>query len=342
LLREALEEQEREQAGFMKVLQSSRDALAATRLELDALRAVLEKRDEAMLQALDARLGSLAGHGGIASIQSGVDATAREMVTLRRNLTARTDAVSATLDAVDARNQEAIGALAERIATLEHAMEDSVLAVSGELAAAGRRADDQARMLEERLSSIERTLDARQQEVADAILKALDPVGRIMQLVQGRLARAASDLAVAQGSLLSRLLERDDRLERDRDRVLAELLNEFAGNLKPRDRQRIGAGLLAADEERRHRRDLGRANADPVPAYPDPPDPYAGAGDGAAGTPAPPGLAPPMVPGPPAPAGPWAPGAGTPPPPAPPGQWAPGAAPPPPPWQGRRGRKPVL
>jgi hypothetical protein len=94
--------------------------------------------------------------------------------------------------------------------------------------------------------------------VAEAILKALDPVGRIMQVVQSRLVRAASELAVAQGSLFARLVEREERLERQRDQILADLLDEFAGVAKPRERNRIAAGLREADSNRKQRRDAGR------------------------------------------------------------------------------------
>ncbi|HLJ07565.1 MAG TPA: hypothetical protein VKX24_03455 [Acidimicrobiia bacterium] len=266
LLKIALQEQEREQAGFMKVLQASRDALNATRMELDHLRALVEGRDEAVLAQVDLRLERVARQEAMEELAANSSSAAKELAVLRKVLSTKLDSVVASLDAVDARTGEALAGLSERVDTLEQSVGDTVLAVSGELAASARRDEAMASALEERLATLERTLEARQQEVADAILKALDPVGRIMQLVQGRLARAASDLAVAQGSLLNRLLERDDRLERDRDRVLAELLNEFANGLKGRDRSRIGAQLLDADEERRRRRDLGRAR----PAAPPP------------------------------------------------------------------------
>lgn len=321
LLTSALKEQEREQAGFMKVLQASREALNATRMELDHLRSLVEERDEALLAEFDARLDRVANQDAVEALAAGSTAAARELAGLRKILGSKLDDVVESLDTVEARTSEALATLGERVEGLEQGLGDTVLAVSGELAAAGRRDEMLAATLEERLDLVERTLqerldtvdqslderlatveqtleerlatveqtlderlsaveqsvedrlttveqtlDARQQEVADAILKALDPVGRIMQLVQGRLARAASDLAVAQGSLLSRLIERDDRLESERDRVLAELLNEFANGLKNRDRSRIGAQLLDAEEERKRRRDLGRSRPPAAPS----------------------------------------------------------------------------
>lgn len=264
LLKAALQEQQREQAGFMRVLQASRDALNDTRMELDHLRALVEDRDEALLAEVDRRLDRVAGQEAMEELTANSGLAANELAALRTMLGIEL----ASIDAAEARTGERLAGLAERIDGLEQLVGDTVRAVTGGLADAARRDEALAAALEERLAALEQTIDARQQEVAEAILKALDPVGRIMQLVQGRLARAASDLAVAQGSLLNRLLERDDRLELDRDRVLAELLNEFANGLKNRDRVRIGAQLLDADGERRRRRDLGRTR--PHGGHPEP------------------------------------------------------------------------
>lgn len=274
LLKSALAEQEREQAAFMKVLQSSRDALNQTRMELDALRALVEGRDDAVVALLDGRLAVAAREESVHALTRAVDTAASEQAALKLNLSVKLDSIAGALEAVDFRTRETIAALTERMASLERSLQETVLAVTGELAAAGQREEALLAMLDQRLGGIERIFDTRQQEVADAILKALDPVGRIMQLVQSRLARAASDLAVAQGSLLSRLVERDDRLERQRDQVLADLLNEFAGNLKARDRSRIGEELLEADGRRRRRRDLGRAV--PSAGIPEPELPHNG------------------------------------------------------------------
>jgi hypothetical protein len=296
----------------MKVLQASRDALSATRQELDALRALVESRDDAVVQLLDGRLAVAAKEDTVAALTAAVEALAAEQSGLKRALSVKLESMAGSLESVDFRTQEALSALTERVGSLERGLHETVLAVSGELASSSQREEALAAMLDDRLSEIAHVFDARQQEVADAILKALDPVGRIMQLVQARLARAASDLAVAQGSLLARLVERDDRLERQRDATLAELLNEFAGTIKPRDRGRIGAGLLEADEERRRRRDFGKP---PTTGYAPGPD---GGADppGSYGT----GYPPPTV------------GPGESPPPA-------GAGDPP---RSRRGRKPAL
>lgn len=339
LLKSAIEEQEREQAAFMKVLQTSRDALTATRNELDALRSLVEGRDKAVVDLIERRLAVAAKEDTMAALARAVEAMAGAQAVM----------------------QESLGNVSGRVAALEENLGDSVLAVRGELQSAHQREEAMASMLDARLTEIGHVFDDRQQEVADAILKALDPVGRIMQLVQARLARAASDLAVAQGTLLARLVERDDRLERQRDATLAELLNEFAGTIRSKDRARIGQGLLEADESRRRRRDLGRSTPglpgpaggpqpgsnegrdgerehspyEPTPNEPTPEapaGPVPGAPHPTRGGPATRGYPSPSTPGLGAGWGPHAPAA-----PAPPGPAAGKEAP-----RGRRGRKPVL
>src|SRR5207245_5321636 len=93
------------------------------------------------------------------------------------------------------------------------------------LEAVDRRDGDLAATTVAALKELGESIETRQQEVAEAILKALDPVGRIMQVVQTRLVRAASEIAVSQGSLFARLVEREDRLERQRDQILSDLLD---------------------------------------------------------------------------------------------------------------------
>src|SRR5260370_26796195 len=56
LLESAIEEQEREQQGFLTVLQASRDAVNAVRSELDGVRSVIEHREQAVIDLLDGRL----------------------------------------------------------------------------------------------------------------------------------------------------------------------------------------------------------------------------------------------------------------------------------------------
>jgi chromosome segregation ATPase len=239
LLESAIEEQEREQQGFMEVLQASRDALTGVRAELDVMRGVVEHQEQAVIDLLDARLAAVARQDTTESLQHRIELLEGEQASLKKSLTVKLDAIARSLEAVEWRTQEGMSALANRVAELggsftEHATTEGALRELGE------------------------GIETRQQEVAEAILKALDPVGRIMQVVQSRLVRAASELAVAQGSLFARLVEREERLERQRDQILADLLDEFAGVAKPRERNRMAAGLREADDNRKQRRDAGR------------------------------------------------------------------------------------
>jgi len=261
LLASALEEQEREQQAFMRVLQSSRDALTAVRTELDLLRGVIEGREQAVVDLLDSRLATAAGAEAVASMQQRIEALEGEQASLKKALSVKLDAIARSVEAVEWRTQEGLSALANRVAELEGSFTEHAQAVVEHLDTVTRRTQTAASSNEATLRALGESLEARQQEIAESILKALDPIGRIMQVVQSRLARAASELAVAQGSLFARLSEREERLERQRDQILSDLLHEFAGTTKHRERGRIGAALIEADENRRLRRERRQDSA---------------------------------------------------------------------------------
>lgn len=290
----------------MKVLQASRDALTAVRTELDLLRSIVERREQAVVDLLDQRLATAAREETMVSLQHRIELLEGEQAGLKKALSVKLDSIARSLEAVEWRTQEGMAALASRVGDLEKSFTENAHAVLDALATIDTRDAALSATTEGALKELGESIEGRQQEVAEAILKALDPVGRIMQLVQSRLARAASELAVAQGSLFARLAEREERLEHQRDQILSDLLDEFAGITKGRDRARIGAGLREADENRRERRDAGRSkdrslqppaslpaygevygvgsvSAPPAPATP-PPD--AGGEPGAAAAPA--------------------------------------------------------
>ena len=282
LLQSAIEQQGREQQGFMAVLQSSRDAITAVRSELGLLRGVIEHREQAVVDLLDGRLALAARQDTMEFLQHRIELLEGEQAALKKSLTVKLDAIARSLEAVEWRTQEGMAALANRVAELESSFSEHARSVVDHLEAVDRRDGDLAASTVGALKELGENIEARQQEVAEAILKALDPVGRIMQVVQSRLVRAASELGVAQGSLFARLAEREERLERQRDRILSDLLDEFAGIAKPRERNRIAAGLREADTNRRERRDAGRTRrrddglpSPPLDAYgagPEPPE----------------------------------------------------------------------
>ncbi len=295
----------------MKVLQASRDALTAVRSELDLLRGVVENREQAVVDLLDERLALAAREDTMLNLQHRIELLEGEQASLKKSLSVKLDAIGRTLEAVEWRTQEGMAALANRVGELENSFTAHAQSVVEHLEAVNRGDADLTETTEGALKELGDSIEARQQEVAEAILKALDPVGRIMQLVQSRLARAASELAVAQGSLFARLSEREDRLERQRDQILSDLLDEFAGISKPRDRHRAAAALREAEENRKQRRDAGRNRR-----HDDPPPSVEAYGVSA-------------IPVPPAPTNPE----------LGPGVAAPGSLPPPPPDEGRRGRR---
>jgi hypothetical protein len=286
LLESAIEEQEREQQGFLTVLQASRDAVNAVRTELDGVRSVIERREQAVIDLLDGRLALAARQETIEFLQHRIELLEGEQAALKKALTVKLDGIARSLEAVEWRTQEGMAALANRVGGLESTFAEHAQSVVDRLEAVDRRDGDLAATTVAALHELAESIETRQQDVAEAILKALDPVGRIMQVVQSRLVRAASEVAVSHGSLLARLVEREERLERQRDQILSDLLNEFAGISRPREQKRIAAGLREAEENRRQRRDAGRTRKGDDGLPPPPLDAY-GAGGGAGQPPSP-------------------------------------------------------
>lgn len=142
LLESAIEEQEREQQGFLTVLQASRDAVDAVRSELDGVRSLIEHREQAVIDLLDGRLALAARQDTIEFLQHRIELLEGEQAALKKALTVKLDGIARSLEAVEWRTQEGMAALANRVGGLESR--------------------------------------------AEAILKALDPVGRILQVVQSR------------------------------------------------------------------------------------------------------------------------------------------------------------
>lgn len=244
LLSDALTEQAREQAAFMRVLQSSRDALAATRMELDAVRAFVEARDVHMVEVLDTRLTAVAQEASLAGLAERIAALETEQAALKRTLSVKLESIAGSLEAIEWRSQEALAPLAAKLGDAETATQAAERMVA----------------LETHLTGVAQSMEARQEEVAGAVLQALEPIARIMQIVQGRVAVAASELAEAQTSLFAQLAERDSRL-----------LAELAGGMKPRDRKKAAETFAKAEQERLKAAEEERKRAEkPGPPAPEP------------------------------------------------------------------------
>jgi hypothetical protein len=241
LLESAIEEQEREQQGFLTVLQASRDAVDAVKSELDGVRSFIEHREQAVIDLLDGRLALAARQDTIEFLQHRIELLEGEQAALKKALTVKLDGIARSLEAVEWRTQEGMAALANRVGGLESTVAAHTQSVA------------------ERLGAV----DHRDGDLAATTVAALKELGE---------------------SLFARLVEREERLERHRDQILADLLNEFAGIAKPREQKRIASGLREAEEHRKQRRDAGRVGTLDDGLPPPPLDAYgAGAGEGPPG-----------------------------------------------------------
>jgi hypothetical protein len=189
----------------MKVLQSSRDALNSVRLELDAVRAFVEQRDQAIVDLLDKRLPDADAASGLEALVARLEAMDAEQAGLRRAISVKLDSLAGTLEAVQWRTQEGVAALATRVGDLERMVGEKV----GELGAA-LRAD---------LAALREGLESRQTSVAEEIVNA-------------------------------RLAEGEKQLADRRDQIMADLVADLTGALKPRERARIAGTLRQPDSPR--------------------------------------------------------------------------------------------
>src|SRR6266540_4643997 len=139
LFASALEEQAREQAGFMKVLQASRDALTAARTELDNLRHLLEGRDQAVVDLLDSRLSVAARQDAMVELQSRFAALEGEYAGMKRTVSVRLDTIAGSLEAVEWRTQESVASLAGRVTELEAHFAESARKISEEISSSVER-----------------------------------------------------------------------------------------------------------------------------------------------------------------------------------------------------------
>src|SRR5207245_2440715 len=116
LLSSALAEQAREQEGFMRVLQSSRDTLAAVRSELDEVRAFVERRDQAIVALLEERLPDADAEENIRALSRRVESLDEEHASLKRSISVKLDSIGGSVEAVEWRIQESPAAPAGRSA----------------------------------------------------------------------------------------------------------------------------------------------------------------------------------------------------------------------------------
>jgi hypothetical protein len=98
-------------------------------------------------------------------------------------------------------------------------------------------------------------------ELRDALDGQVGAIGNVTGYLSG-----GTDRLVAAGqSLLAYLGERDRMLERERDRMLHEVLEEFAEGLSPRERRAVASRVTEAVDRRRDARDAARFRKDAAP-----------------------------------------------------------------------------
>jgi prefoldin subunit 5 len=105
-------------------------------------------------------------------------------------------------------------------------------------------------VLDEVRAEVERAMSGLAAAVSDQTA-AIDSV-------HGALGSGAERLVAAGQSLLAYLADRDRKLERERDSVLHELLEEFSQGLSPRERRAVASRVAEAVDRRRDSRDAAR------------------------------------------------------------------------------------
>jgi len=244
-----------------EVVGSARAAIEGevSSLRIDLADALEEVRDRVAEQI---ETGSTSVRSALAETRTEVTARTTELrgVVLHRVETgaastlARLSEVTASL----ASTAATIEVLAGRLAALEQAVGRSDATVAGMRTEWGQRATDliaDARAAAEASTEQVRTEVGRQlQAVSAEMANAVDAVSTAREGLDAETGR----LTGAGEALLGYLERRDRELEQERDRVLREVLEEFAAGLSGRERRNVAAKVGEALDRRRDIRDAER------------------------------------------------------------------------------------
>jgi hypothetical protein len=251
-------------------------AREADRRHLEAmLTEVMTAVDEAT-RPIDDQLASM--HGGI--LDGFAAARDRLLEDLGGTLEALERSTVATRGDVDNQLGELRSDFADALDEVREHIETTVT-TSGE-SVAGALADMQGEwrprvdaVVEDGRAAARSVLSEIQAEVhrATADLRAaLDGQVAAIGNVTGYLDGGTNRLVAAGQSLLAYLGERDRMLEKERDRLLHEVLEEFAEGLSPRERRAVASRVGEAVDRRRDARDAARfrktADSHPEPEIP--------------------------------------------------------------------------
>ena len=246
-LRSALEEAtEAQRADVTDALGSVRSSISA---ELEVANARLE-RDSAQLAERFAALaaGLERQVGGLVEQINEQTAAMSEQV---GDLTTALGDIREQLGAVQASNDEAIAELALLRRDWTTGAEQVVT-----------QAKDAAEVTVDRVAA---EIDARLSETTSTVKAAT----RTVHSVRDSLAVETERLATAGRGLLGYLAERDRALERERDRAVLEILEEFATGLSEKERRALAARVGDALARRRDSRDAARWRATQGKTEPD-------------------------------------------------------------------------
>ncbi|MFY9588903.1 MAG: hypothetical protein WAT66_15780, partial [Actinomycetota bacterium] len=221
----------------------------------DGVEAVRKRAEElsAALRGVEERLGQRLGN---------VDGISAELKALRETMKGLTalpasfesaigegrESMQQAIDAVAAQIREDAGTAAERIRGEAGLVLEKTTSLADEAAARLSEASTLAlgRIGEAGSTTIDRLTDA-----AAAVEREMEKVPRAVREIAKRMDEF-------QESMLAYLTARDLALEETRDRVLQELLDEYAAGLSQRQRTGLGTGLRRAFARRRDKRDAER------------------------------------------------------------------------------------
>ncbi|HEX3897746.1 MAG TPA: hypothetical protein VHW74_01130 [Mycobacteriales bacterium] len=237
-------------------------AREADRRHLEAmLTEVMTSVDEAT-RPIDAQMSTLYGGvlDGFAAARDGlIDDLGGALESLERAAVATRENVEGQLSELRNDFADALDEMREHVSTAVGTSSDTVAGSLDEL-----RSDWQPRadkVVAEGKAAAQGVLDEVRSDVRRAMTDLSDSLeGQIAVIANatGTIGGGTDRLVAAGQSLVAYLVERDRILERERDRVLREVLDEFAEGLSPRERRAVASRVGEAVDRRRDTRDAER------------------------------------------------------------------------------------
>jgi hypothetical protein len=240
LLSSALQDQAREQRMLFEIVQGARAALAKAEEELGALRILIERRDQSVVDLLEARLSGV-------GTEQGLDRLAKQIAEIESHID---EATRRSGEAAARREEEAFARIDSDLASRQSAA-----------AATSRQIEALSRQIEEIRSAVA----AQSSATATSITEALSPFTENLEALSERIRQSNrritesnSRLEAMHESILNYLSTRDERLEESRDQILTNLVTQITQDLSRHDRIRITTAFKQAEQHRKDQRDAAR------------------------------------------------------------------------------------